>query len=1280
MRILRTSLLAATAIMAALPSVAGAQDVVMRRPIPMSMVVEGGASWKTTPWVIFDPSGNAINVKDACGDYTERRDVYCGKPDGSKVEELYCRAQEKPIASRPARHDEGCTYSWSTSDWRDPGASCSLKEPQSRDVKCLRDTDKVAMAESFCSGAKPDTDRTVEDFATCTYTWRNGDFVDPGSSCTNTEKQDRKVWCERDLDRTVATSEALCDPTSRPAASQSVRDISACTYSWKAGQFVDPGDSCTRAETQTRDVTCHRSLNVELADDAACKASDKPTTTQTVEDYKTCSFKAVEPGDWSWSSTCSATAVKTRTYKCQRSNDGGEIVDSAMCDKAGVSLTESVTEPNYSTCSHSWSYGAWGDPGASCTAKEDQYRAAWCKRDLDNQQVDDALCDVSKREPMGRQVEDYSACAPYWYSASDWSGWSSYCSTSASRTREIGCFRYETACTPGSANYWSDAGGGNCYRRIDDAQCRAFPTSTRAGFSPASASETAALYSSCTNSWSQSGFVDPGPNCGNETWTQSVTCTRDLDRQVMGDAACTTAKPASTDVRYDVSSCGYARVNPGAWTPSSTCSATATKTRTYQCQRSDGQIVDGAECTNRGTSLTETVGEANYSTCSNSWRETGFVDPGNSCGNETWTQGVTCRRDLDQALMADGACSGAKPSTTSVRYDVSGCGYTAVNWTGWTYASTCSSNTSRTDIAQCRRGDGQIVDNSECSSRNVTVFRREDGQSNYSTCSYNWAYSAFVDPGASCTANEIQNRTAWCKRDLDNAVVGDASCAGKPQQALSTNAGADYSGCGYAAVNPGDWVWNSTCSATAVRTRTYQCRRGDGTIVAGAECTNRGVGITESVQEANYSTCSNSWDYGAFTDPGASCGNETWTRTARCRRDLDNATMADGACGSRQPLTDVRYDVSGCGYSAVNWSAWSWNSTCSGSATRTQTAQCRRGDGAIVDNSECTNRGVSLTSSVTEANYSGCTYSGGSSQSSCTNGQATQYNSCRRNQTGEMVSTDFCGIPSSQPVGCSSYSWQTGGWGGFGACQPGNVQYQYRDVWCQQNNAGNISRVDGSLCTNAGLGGAPTNVNGQACSYYTYAWTYAGPTGWNNTCSSSAQRTQQYYCRREQDGASVDGSLCAGGNPSYVETQAVYSSCSYTTNWTGYSACPAGANQTQSRSIASCIRNQTGESVDLAYCGGQRSESQACVINPGGYAANTTLGTYAFATCSQQYDYGTQGTMPGVNPAQCRTGVATYAQQCTSGGNFATNANCTGKPWVSNPRGPTGYPCDIVCR
>jgi hypothetical protein len=54
--------------------------------------------------------------------------------------------------------------------------------------------------------------------------------------------------------------------------------------------------------------------------------------------------------------------------------------------------------------------------------------------------------------------------------------------------------------------------------------------------------------------------------------------------------------------------------------------------------------------------------------------------------------------------------------------------------------------------------------------------------------------------------------------------------------------------------------------------------------------------------------------------------------------------------------------------------------------------------------------------------------------------------------------------------------------------------------------------------------------------------------------------------------------------------------------------------------------------------------------------------------------------MPGIDPAQCQSRTATYARKCSNGGNIDNNANCSFMPYVNNPRGPSGYPCDIICR
>src|SRR3546814_4573278 len=91
-----------------------------------------------------------------------------------------------------------------------------------------------------------------------------------------------------------------------------------------------------------------------------------------------------------------------------------------------------------------------------------------------------------------------------------------------------------------------------------------------------------------------------------------------------------------------------------------------------------------------------------------------------------------------------------------------------------------------------------------------------------------------------------------------------------------------------------------------------------------------------------------------------------------CRRDPLGTTVADSFCASAKPATsEVSGQYGGCSYSATNWTGWSaWSSTCSASATRTQTAQCRRSDGAIVAASECTSRGVALSQTRSEEHTS----------------------------------------------------------------------------------------------------------------------------------------------------------------------------------------------------------------------------------------------------------------------------------------------------------------------
>src|SRR3546814_386481 len=182
---------------------------------------------------------------------------------------------------------------------------------------------------------------------------------------------------------------------------------------------------------------------------------------------------------------------------------------------------------------------------------------------------------------------------------------------------------------------------------------------------------------------------------------------------------------------------------------------------------------------------------------------------------------------------------------------------------------------------------------------------------------HEWILGTWSGWSSTCTTTALRTRTFACQRKLDASPAPDSACAG-PKPATSEVSG-QYGSCSYTA-EFGAWTgWSSECSATSNRTRSVQCRRSNGDIVPTSECSSRGVAITPT--------------------------NET----------------------------SARYGS--CSYSRVNPASWSaWSSTCSPNATRTRTYDCRRSDGTIVPDGECTSRGISLSESETGAVYSGCSY------------------------------------------------------------------------------------------------------------------------------------------------------------------------------------------------------------------------------------------------------------------------------------------------------------------
>src|SRR3546814_13882512 len=84
--------------------------------------------------------------------------------------------------------------------------------------------------------------------------------------------------------------------------------------------------------------------------------------------------------------------------------------------------------------------------------------------------------------------------------------------------------------------------------------------------------------------------------------------------------------------------------------------------------------------------------------------------------------------------------------------------------------------------------------------------------------------------------------------------------------------------------------------SAANRTRTAQCRRSDGAIVSSSECTSRGISLSQSETAPNYSGCSFSVSFGAWSGWSSSCSaSASRTRTATCRRS-DGGVVANSGC------------------------------------------------------------------------------------------------------------------------------------------------------------------------------------------------------------------------------------------------------------------------------------------------------------------------------------------------------------------------------------------------
>ena len=488
---------------------------------------------------------------------------------------------------------------------------------------------------------------------------------------------------------------------------------------------------------------------------------------------------------------CEDVTTNTRapSYDCAGSAPASSESCTPSSYSCGAEAATSQSVSDYSGCQYNWITSGWSAPNSSCSSSATETETVQCRRS-DGTIVSNSDCNAASEPPSSQTVADYSGCQYSW-SSGNWG-----------------------ACSGGSGTWqyssWTPATG-----------------------------------SACTSSLSQTRTASCVANSGSGSQSRTETCMRSDGTAVSSSYCSGTAEPATSESCTpssgfscgtegatsqsvpDYSTCNY-NWQMSAWSaPSSTCSTTATETRTGTCLRSDGTTVPNSDCsgvTEPATSQTVT----DLSTCQYTW------EPGSwsSCtgGSGTWSYtawspaaGTYCTASLNQT----------RTGTCNVTAD--------------------SGSESRT--VTCQRSDGTTVAGSYCTSAEPATSQActpssvdcgteeplTQTVSDYGGCAYSWQASGFgacvggtgtweytawsptcgsgtftQTRSASCVPNSnsaTQTQTVTCLRS-DGTTVADSYCptSSEPATSEACTPSSGYS-CGAQAATSQSVTMNSVCVA-----------------------------------------------------------------------------------------------------------------------------------------------------------------------------------------------------------------------------------------------------------------------------------------------------------------------------------------------------------------------------------------------------------------------------------------------------------------------------------
>lgn len=995
-------------------------------------------------WVTGSWSGCSVN----CSTGIRTRTVTCEDSGGNVVDDSNCIGT-KPSDTENCSNLNSCL--WDVGSWGSCSPVCGTPSSAFRSVEC-KDVNGNLVAESYCdnpkpvlevacsfspaSGAGPDDYNNPDERQTQRCVWYAGSWSGCNETCDNLgdAKETRSVDCRRDDNgNTVGdasdsdVNDGLCT-TTPPTTEQS------CTngpYNWVEGGFGECSQECGGGE-RTQSVTCQDGSGNVVAD-CFCSGT-KPADTQdcNMQSCVTYEWRTGEYGDCDAVCVDGATEVvsgeRTRTVECYSSE--GNVVDDSNCTETKPQET--------STCE------------VSCTCSETEWGP-------DPAQICSGITFTQTSNCVTRRAsEGTRACGT--------------CTTTNLGTKHMvfvqdltGSFFDDIDNTRASINnLFADSGfdswfvGHTTFRDREDNSPWPYQRSNSGFMTVGTAKQQ--ILNIIGNM--QAGGGGDYPEASLEALSRAID---DFTPQASG-------KPITFVLITDATAKEW--VTPAS--VASKLNSNGHKLIVLSTRRNDGGT--GTPPSSYPTPPGGPGGPGGGGSCGDPGGDGGSPkfsrDAINLCSLEVnpdrldddyFTMLAEAEKVTDPAALAEIATSSAYPDP----YDYYNSFISSQGIDG--IVQVISSNSSNLESALM---DGISV--VSCSPDPVNgACGYADGRD----------YSAAPSGADLCdvgTASSVSGSGPWtwtCPGQ--NGGSNDNCSAGKSVTETYSWSTGTYGSCSATA-----------CGTNGEQTRTVECRRdSDNAVVADANCDSSTR--PSATQACSAPACSYSWvEVGDWTECLAACNEYgPQTQTVECRRDSDNAVVADSNCTGTKPDTGRQCYGGDCGYT-YSWDEGTWDAcdaTCGG-GNQTRTVQCLRNDGQVADESACSETKPDTTQ---QCNTQECDVDGvcGSTHYNCTSGNAINTSNpaaglytwtCKGSGNGTDASCDeapTCFNGSNMDQLCSSdsncnsgeycsaagccmanpvtYSWDTGSWGACDAtCGDGQ---ETRTVVCKDDSGNTVA-------------------------------------------------------------------------------------------------------------------------------------------------------------------------------------------------------------------------------